>query len=402
MTRESASRVSRSDSAAVDPLAIAQQLAATFRTDAAARDLAAGTPKAQRDEIRASGLLRMMIPPDLGGLGCRWVELLRVVREIAAADASLAHLFAYHHLGAVTPHLIGTPDQRARWSAETARRNLFWGNSLNPLDPRTTLTRVDGATLRLNGAKSFCTGAQDSDLLLVSATLAGVPQLQVMVLPTDRAGIQVHDDWDNMGQRQTDSGSVTFHDVLVGDDELLGPPGAGGSVFATLRPCITQSILSNIFVGIARGAFDEARQYTLGLDRPFTGSTAARPADDPYVLERYGEMHVQIRAAELLLEAAGDALDRAWQQADALSAEERGGCAVAVSTGKVAAGRCALDVTSAIFEVMGARATSARYRFDRFWRNARTLTLHDPLDYKVREVGEWTLNGRWPTPGFYS
>ena len=70
--------------------------------------------------------------------------------------------------------------------------------------------------------------------------------------------------------------------------------------------------------------------------------------------------------------------------------------------GKVAAGRTALDVTSRIFEVMGARATSERYRFDRFWRNVRTLTLHDPLDYKVREVGDSVLNDRWPTPTFYS
>jgi alkylation response protein AidB-like acyl-CoA dehydrogenase len=59
-------------------------------------------------------------------------------------------------------------------------------------------------------------------------------------------------------------------------------------------------------------------------------------------------------------------------------------------------------VTSRIFEVMGSRATSARYRFDRFWRNARTLTLHDPLDYKVRETGDWALNRRFPTPSFYS
>jgi alkylation response protein AidB-like acyl-CoA dehydrogenase len=69
---------------------------------------------------------------------------------------------------------------------------------------------------------------------------------------------------------------------------------------------------------------------------------------------------------------------------------------------KVAAGRTALDITSEVFEVMGARATSTKYRFDRFWRNARTLTLHDPLDYKVREVGNWFLNGQFPAPSFYS
>jgi len=205
-----------------------------------------------------------------------------------------------------------------------------------------------------------------------------------------------------MGQRQTDSGSVTFRDVLVYQDEMLGPPGAGGSVWATLRPCVTQSILSNIFLGIAQGAFDQARQYTLSLERPFAGSAAARPTEDPYVIEHYGEMYVQLQGAACLLDQAATALQAAWQRQTDLTADERGGCAVAVSTAKVAAGRCALDVTSKVFEVMGARATSARYRFDRFWRNARTLTLHDPLDYKVREVGDFILNARYPTPSFYA
>jgi len=389
-------------SAALDPATEATRLAAELRQDAAARDLAAGTPRPQRDRIRSSGLLKLMVPVAHGGNGATWSASLRIVREIASADASLAHLYGYHHLCLVTPHLIGTAAQRERWYALSGRDNLFWGNSLNPLDPRTTLTRCSDGSFRLNGEKSFCTGAQDSDLLLVSAAEPGQTRLQVAVLPTRRDGITVHDDWDSMGQRQTDSGSVSYRDVVVHADELLGPPGAGGSVWAGLRPCVTQSILSNIFLGIAQGAFDEARHYTRGLERPFAGSTAARPAEDPYILARYGEMQVQLKSAEYVLDAAGVALERAWQRAEALSPDGRGECAVAVSTAKVAAGRCALDVTSAIFEVMGARATSGRYRFDRFWRNARTLTLHDPLDYKVREVGDWVLNGRFPEPSFYA
>jgi alkylation response protein AidB-like acyl-CoA dehydrogenase len=51
-------------------------------------------------------------------------------------------------------------------------------------------------------------------------------------------------------------------------------------------------------------------------------------------------------------------------------------------------------VTSRIFDLMGARATSARFGFDRFWRNIRTHTLHDPVAYKAREVGNFALNGR--------
>jgi alkylation response protein AidB-like acyl-CoA dehydrogenase len=385
-----------------DPIDEAASLAAAFRVDAAERDLAGGTARVQRDRIRSSGLLKLMVPVALGGAGSTWPVLMRSVRLIATADASLAHLFGYHHLDVVTPHLIGTQAQRDRWYAETARNNSFWGNALNPLDPRTTLVRQADGTYRLNGEKSFCSGAQDSDLLLVSANEAGQSRLHIAVLPTWREGITVNDDWANMGQRQTDSGSVSFKDVVVHAGELLGPPGAGGSIWAGLRPCITQSILGNIFLGLAQGAFDEARQYTLAQPRPFTGSTADRLAEDPYILERYGEFAVQLQASQYLLDAAADSLQRAWLREDALTADERGECAIAVALAKIAASRCALDMTSAVFEVMGARATSARYRFDRFWRNARTLTLHDPLDYKIREVGDWALNGRYPTPSFYS
>ncbi len=384
------------------PLVEAQRLAATFRRDAAERDLAAGTPNAERDLIRASGLLNLSVPTHLGGLGGGWPTLLRVIREIASADASLAHLFGYHHLGVITPHLIGTPEQRDFWYAETARRGLFWGNCLNPLDPRTSLSRAEDESVRLNGEKSFCTGAADSDVMLVSATWPGESRLQVAVLPSASDGIRVRDDWDNMGQRQTDSGSVAFDDVVCRAEDFLGPPGAGGSVWATLRPCVTQSILSNIFVGVAQGALGDAREYTLGLEKPFAVSAGVRPAEDPYVLEHYGEMYVQVAGAACLLDQAAEALQAAWEREYALSAEERGTCAAAVSVAKVAAGRAALEVTSRVFEVMGARATSGRLRFDRFWRNARTLTLHDPLDYKVREVGDWFLNGRVPTPSFYS
>ncbi len=64
--------------------------------------------------------------------------------------------------------------------------------------------------------------------------------------------------------------------------------------------------------------------------------------------------------------------------------------------------RTALDVTSRIFELMGARATATSYGFDRFWRNIRTHTLHDPVFYKAREVGNYALNGTITATPLYS
>jgi alkylation response protein AidB-like acyl-CoA dehydrogenase len=61
-----------------------------------------------------------------------------------------------------------------------------------------------------------------------------------------------------------------------------------------------------------------------------------------------------------------------------------------------------LEVTSGLFELTGARSTANRYGFDRFWRNVRTHTLHDPVVYKAREVGNFALNGRIANDPFYT
>jgi alkylation response protein AidB-like acyl-CoA dehydrogenase len=61
----------------------------------------------------------------------------------------------------------------------------------------------------------------------------------------------------------------------------------------------------------------------------------------------------------------------------------------------------AMQITQ-IFEVTGASGTGGAWGFDRFWRNARTLTLHDRVDYKVHDIGQSFLNDQWPTPSFYS
>jgi alkylation response protein AidB-like acyl-CoA dehydrogenase len=60
-----------------EPLEEAARLAETFRQDAAERDGVAGTPRHERDLLRDSGLLRLSIPTELGGLGGDWSTLLR-------------------------------------------------------------------------------------------------------------------------------------------------------------------------------------------------------------------------------------------------------------------------------------------------------------------------------------
>nr|WP_281438859.1 MULTISPECIES: acyl-CoA dehydrogenase family protein [Pseudomonas] len=384
------------------PLQTARQLAADFALTAVERDERGGTPKAERDALRHSGLLALSIPTQYGGLGGRWSETLDVVREFAKVDSSIAHVFGFHHLMLATVRLFSRPEQWQPWFEQTARKNWFWGNALNPLDTRTVVRNL-GGWREFSGKKSFCSGASDSQMLIASAVDESAGgKLLIAAIPSGRSGITLHDDWHNMGQRQTDSGSASFERVRVEESELLLDPGPLSTPFACLRPLIAQLTLTHMFLGIAEGAFEEARQYTLEETRPWFKSTARDIRQDPYVLNHYGDFWVALEGVRLLVERAAGLLDQAWAKGQNLSGEERGNLAIAIATAKVAANREGLALCSKLFEVTGARSTHASLRLDRHWRNLRTQSLHDPLDYKLQELGDWALNQTLPIPTFYS
>lgn len=383
-----------------DLSATVDRLARALASTAVERDRRGGTAKAERALIRESGLLRLSIPSDLGGVGASWSETLLVVRRLAAVDGSLAHVFGFHHLLLATVRLFGAERQWRAAYTEAADGGVFWGNALNPLDKRTRITPREGG-YAIDGTKSFCSGASDADRLVVSA-LDDEQRLVIAAVSAGLAGITIHDDWDAFGQRQTDSGTVTFAGVRVSPEELLRTPGPLGSVFASLRPCLAQLILVNVYLGIGEGALGQAAKYTREQARPWVSSGVAAATQDPYVLRRYGELWVGLEGARALADQAGQVLDEAWTQGDALTAEGRGTAALAIATAKVAATRAGLDAAGGMFEVTGARATAAAAGMDRFWRNIRVHTLHDPVDYKLRELGQWALSGIFPDPSFYS
>lgn len=389
-------------SALPSPLQTARLLAAEFALTAVERDERGGTPKTERDALRQSGLLALSIPTQYGGLGARWSDTLGIVREFAKVDSSIAHVFGFHHLMLATVRLFSRPDQWQPWFEQTARKNWFWGNALNPLDTRTVVKDFSGWR-EFSGKKSFCSGASDSEMLIASAVDESAGgKLLIAAIPSGRSGITLHNDWNNIGQRQTDSGSASFERVRVEESELLLDPGPLSTPFACLRPLIAQLTFTNMFLGIAEGAFDEARNYTLTETRAWHKSSAEDVRQDPYVLHHYGEFWVALEGVRLLVERASELLDQAWAKGPSLSETERGQLAIAIATAKVAATRQGLELCSRLFEVTGARSTHASLRLDRHWRNLRTQSLHDPVDYKLHELGDWALNQSLPIPTFYS
>jgi alkylation response protein AidB-like acyl-CoA dehydrogenase len=166
-------------------------------------------------------------------------------------------------------------------------------------------------------------------------------------------------------------------------------------------------VFSNFYLGIALGAIDFALKYTAKNTRawPFGGDNKDNASDEFYILERYGNFHAHLRAAEALADKAGSVIADIYKtksETRDISTRERGEVAEWVASVKVVATDTGLRVTAGIFEVTGARATSSKVGLDRFWRDIRTHSLHDPVSYKNRELGRFALLDEVPEATWYT
>lgn len=380
----------------------ADEVASKLRQTAAERDRANGTPRDEVELLRAADLLQVQEPVEFGGDGLSYGQASIITRRIARGDTSIAHLIGYHFAQTRVAQLFGTREQAEAQSRRNADGKLFWGGIQNPRGGSDLILTRDGDGFRLNGHRTFASGASLGDQLSVTALLDG--ELVFLSLPKGKEGVNFLHDWDNIGQRLTDSGGVELNNVRIEKREVLGEePWIGGtpSPWQTLVTPHWQLAFVNFYIGTAEGAIAEALEWTRANAAPWESSGVDRASDDPYILQTVGEIVSEVRAAALLADRAGEALDRALAVGHDLTDDQRAEAAVAIYEAKYLTTKVSLDATSRLFEIQGSRATTAAYGFDRHWRNVRTHTVHDPVAYKAREVGDWALNHHGPEFSLY-
>ncbi|MFF1451249.1 acyl-CoA dehydrogenase family protein [Streptomyces sp. NPDC058274] len=381
----------------------AAEVAAVLATDAAARDKAAATPYAEVQLLKDAGLVTLLGPAEHGGGGQDWPTAYRVVREVAKADGSIGQLLGYHYLWNWAARLVGTREQWTEVEARAAREQWFFGGAVNPRDSDVVVTE-DGDELVFTGHKTFSTGSKVSDVTVLEGVLDGTDQHIFAIVPSDSAGLTFHDDWDNIGQRLTESGSVTLDGVRTPwasaagyVDKVFQP-----RVYNTLNVPTIQLVFVNFYLGIAGGALETAATYTRAKSRSWLHGGHDKAVDEPYVIDRFGDLTAKLWAVEALADAVALEGQKLHDDPDAVTEQTRGAFEVRVAAVKARATEVALEITNGIFEVTGARATASSEGLDRFWRNVRTHTLHDPVAYKRREVGRHVLTGDLPEPTWYS
>ncbi|MGW1208570.1 SfnB family sulfur acquisition oxidoreductase [Streptomyces sp. NPDC002499] len=378
-----------------EALAVAAALAVEFRAGASARDTERRLPRAELDRLSASGLLAVTVPAEHGGADVTALTLAEIFRLLGAADGSLAQIPQSHFAYVNVIRRQGTAQQQKFFFAELLAGRRF-GNAQSEAgtkhvqDIRTRLTAQPDGSYVLTGVKHYSTGALFADWIPVLAR-AEDDKLHVAYVPRDAPGVTVVDDWDGMGQRTTASGTVQLADVPVPADRVL--PHHLTFEGPQLHGAVAQLLHAAIDAGIAGGALAEAAEFVRTKSRPWFESGLDSAAEDPLLIQRFGELALQVRSAEALLREAARAVDAA--RAD-LTDDTAAEASIAVAAAKVQAAQAAVEVASALFEVAGTRSALNSLNLHRHWRDARTHTLHDPTRWKIQHIGRYVLNGTRP------
>ncbi|WP_301120209.1 SfnB family sulfur acquisition oxidoreductase [Mycolicibacterium fortuitum] len=383
-------------------LAVAAELSRAFAEGAAARDAHRILPHEQVRALKESGLLALTVPAEHGGLDVPVAVLAEVLRLIAHGDPSIGQIPHSHFTFLEALRLQGTPQQQAYFYGLVADGALFANaqseRGPHPVDVDTTTLTASDAGYVLGGRKYYSSGALFADWLVVRASRsdgsAQVPTATtpkaIAFVPRDAAGVEIVDDWDGMGQRTTASGTVTLDSVEV--------PAAHVVEFSPIfaRPTVygarAQLLHAALDVGIATAALEEGVRQAAKA-RPHFEASVSSAVEDPTLVQAAGELTVTVRGAQALLAEAARQVDTARAE---LTEDSAAAASIAVAIAKVAAARAAVDAGSALFEFGGTRSASASGNLSRYWRDARTHTLHDATRWKIRHIGNYTLSGTKP------
>lgn len=348
--------------------------------------------------IKESGLGAIQLPKQYGGDDAGVRDLLYVVIRLAEADPDVAHILRFHYSFVERILREANSQQGNNKLLEKIAAGVIIGNAFTEINNRnvggqnlydTTLT-PDGEGYRLEGTKYFCTGTLYADLV---AVLASTPEGKPvsLLIPTNREGVFLEDDWDGIGQKLTGSGTTRFQNVLVQTEEVKEL-----SDNSTRFSSLLQLYLHGVIAGILRSVVSDAANLVKSRKRTFSFAAAELPREDPQLLQTIGEISSIAFTAESLVYVAADAIDRASKSAvnGAVDFSLSHHASLFAAQTKVIVDELALKASTLLFDVGGASATKQSAHLDRHWRNIRTLASHNPTIYKARVIGDYRVNGK--------
>jgi alkylation response protein AidB-like acyl-CoA dehydrogenase len=362
----------------------AQEIASRVLAPSAGQNDKAG--RFSSEAVRAigeAGLLGLLLPTNVGGVGLGPRTFAAVTAALAEADASVAMVYLMHILGTATmsaarpsavqalaPILqkIGAGRHLSTLAfSEAGSRSHFWA-------PVSRAQR-NGNGVHISARKSWVTSAGHAQSYVVSALApegTGPTDSTLYLLPAETCGLSVAGPWDGLGLRANASAPIALDDCHVPPDFQLTDDGAGFSAMLNV-------VLPLFSLGTATVA--------LGLCRAAVAETAVhlKSAKFEHLGQSLGESLPTLRAQLAAMQIDTDGLSARIDDLISHLEKPRETTMLRVLEAKAAAGDVAISVTSAAMRACGGAAFSKHLSIERLFRDAHAGAVMAPTGDVLRE-----------------
>jgi alkylation response protein AidB-like acyl-CoA dehydrogenase len=344
-------------------------------------DREARFPREVIQKLGELGFLGMLLPERYDGLALDTLAYVVALEEIARGDASVAVAMSVHN--SLPTQMIlahGTDAQKERWLGPMARGEMLGAFSLSEPDAGSDAAgmsaharKVEGGWV-LNGAKAWVTNGGFGDVVVTMVRTdapddrRGAKGIGAFIVPTDTEGYSVGKKEDKMGQRASETVGISFHEMFVADDQLLGDPSQG-FIYALQGLDNGRLGIAALAVGVAQASLEHALAYA--DERKQFGQAIRHFQGMQFKL---ANMAVRIEAARALLHRAAAAKD-AGEPVSKLS-----------SMAKLFASEAAMYVTTEAIQVFGGYGYVKEYPVERLFRDAKVTEIYEGTSEIQRTV----------------
>ncbi|AZC96125.1 acyl-CoA dehydrogenase family protein [Pseudomonas chlororaphis] len=393
----------------INPLSVGvdyEALAGRFRpifsriaAGAVAREQSRSLPYEAILWLKEAGFGAVRVPVEYGGGGASLPQLFQLLIELAEADSNVPQALRGHFAFAEDRLNAAPGPARDLWFKRFVEGDIVgcaW-TEIGSVAIGDVITQVspNGDKWRLNGEKFYSTGSIFSDWIDVYARRSDTGGDVIAAVRARQPGIVQSDDWDGFGQRTTGSGTAHFADAEVEAENLID--------FATrfkYQTAFYQLVLLATLAGIGRAALRDVAHQVRNRKRIYSHGNAPRVSEDAQVQQVVGEISALVYAAEASAVRAAEPAQQAYLARFAGNDEAERAANVAAeiqsATAQVVVTELIQRATSELFNALGASDIRQGKALDRHWRNARTVSSHNPVIYKARIVGDWAINGSEP------
>lgn len=319
------------------------------------------------DQMAALGLFGISVPETMGGPGFDSLTYAVVMEELARGYASVADQCGLVELISTLIVRHGTPAQQRLLPDILAMKTkvaycITEAEAGSDVSGIRTSAEPDGSGWRLNGSKIWIHNAPVADVALVLARTdrdAGNRGMSIFVVDLHGRGVERGPKEHKMGQRASQVGALTFTDVALGPETLLGDAGRGFHMMMSVLDKGRVGIAA-LAVGIGQAALEAAVDYA-GARKQF-GRQIAEFQGVQWML---ADMATEVEASRLLVHSAAARID--------LGQDATRACSMA----KCFAGDMAVRRTSDAVQVFGGSGYIRGFEVERLYRDAKITQIYE-------------------------